>query len=141
MPANRFSLTGQWSGEFSYPRHIGPTTPFLARIEDRSGRLTGSIIEPDTVSGGPTIEAILSGSRHESGVDFTKVYGPPWPFGYEEPVDYVGQVSSDGNTISGVWSMLDLDGTFEMRREPDAAEAIGDEESIVLPEPTPMPIQ
>ncbi len=49
-------------------------------------------------------------------VDFTKVYVDA-PQGYENPVDYVGKLSSDGCTVLGVWSLLDWNGTFEMHRE------------------------
>ena len=136
MPNDRSNLSGQWSGEFSYPRHSGPTTPFLARLGDRGGRLDGTIIEPD-VFGGGTIEASIAGVRHGSGVDFTKTYGPPAPFGYDAPVDYVGQVSADGNTIAGVWSLLEFDGRFEMRREESMGDAIEVEETIALPEEIP----
>lgn len=140
MPKDAFNLTGHWSGEFSYPRHGGPTTPFLATIEDKGGRLTGTIIEPDVVSGASTAEARLRGLRHGSSVDFTKSYGPSPPLGYENPVDYVGSVSSDGNMISGVWSLLELDGRFEMRREEAANEEAEEEAEMALSEPVPSPL-
>jgi hypothetical protein len=40
-----------------------------------------------------------------------------------------------------VWSLLDLDGTFEMRREQEAAEDITEEEEIALPQPVAMPMR
>jgi hypothetical protein len=111
------NLTGQWSGEYSYPGLIGPTTPFLATLTETGGRLTGTVIEPDTVTGAPVIEATIAGIRAGQNVDFTKSYGPAASEGYGTPVDYVGTLSGDGNTVAGVWSLLDLDGQFEMRRE------------------------
>lgn len=130
-----FNLTGDWSGEFMYPLHSGPTTPFLATIVDDAGRVAGSIIEPDTVSGGPTVTAVLSGHRSGSSVDFTKRYLCP-PYGYENPVDYVGSLSEDGNTVTGVWSLLEADGTFEMRREATAGDLVEEDAAVALPEPT-----
>ena len=127
MGKRAFTLTVDWSGEFAYPRHSGPTTPFLAAIQDEGGRLTGTIIEPDIVTGAASVTATLSGLRHGSSVDFTKTYSAP-PSGYENPVDYVGSLSDDGNTVKGVWSLLELDGTFEMRREA-ASEELAEEEA------------
>lgn len=130
MGRRTLNLTGDWSGEFAYPRNSGPTTPFLASIRDEGGRLTGTIIEPDIVSGAASVTATLAGLRQGSSVDFTKTYSAP-PFGYDNPVDYVGSLSDDGNTVTGVWSLVELDGTFEMRREA-ASEELAEEEQAVL---------
>ena len=132
MRRKNIDLTGQWSGEFAYPAHAGPVTPFLATIEDQAGRLSGTIIEPDIVVGAATAEASFTGIRHGSTVDFTKSYGPRASYGYENPVDYVGSISSDGNTISGVWSLLEFDGTFEMRREGAEYEVKEEEVTVAL---------
>ncbi len=135
MSKHASNLTGHWSGEFAYPRNEGPTTPFLATIQDDGGRLGGTIIEPNIVTGGSTIVAHIVGLKHGSSVDFTKSYGALPPFGYETPVDYVGSVSTDGNTVTGVWSLLDLDGSFEMRREVAAEEDAEKQAETALPEP------
>jgi len=129
------SLTGEWSGTYAYPARAGPTTPFVARIQDQGGALSGTIIEP-TAGDGPPLEATISGLTHDGLVDFTKTYAAGAPEGYETPVDYVGRLFDDGTVIRGVWSLLNLDGTFEMHREaadetPAAAEeaaALSDEE-------------
>lgn len=133
MSKKASNLSGHWSGEFSYPRHEGPTTPFLANIKDENGLLSGTIIEPDIVSGTPTIEAHILGCRNGSSIDFIKSYGPPAPWGYENPVDYVGSISSDGNTIRGVWHLLEFDGSFEMRREVAVTAEAGEEVEAALP--------
>lgn len=108
-------LTGIWHGDFSYPAHAGPTTPFVARLEDVAGRVSGTIIEPHLATGA-TIEAHISGLRRGASVDFTKSYARG-DGDYDTPVDYVGQVSVDGDTVTGMWSLLHLDGRFEMHRE------------------------
>ena len=108
----------------------GPTTPFLARIEDEGGALSGTIIEPNTM--GPSsdsLEALLRGSRTGTAVDFTKVYDGASDAAHA--VDYVGRVSADGNTVSGVWSLAQLDGTFEMYREAVWEEQAGQEAEVV----------
>jgi hypothetical protein len=130
MPRKSLNIGGLWMGSFSYPSNHGPTTPFLARIEDESGALSGTIIEPNTMGrSSDSLEAILSGSRHGEQVDFTKAYDGASDAAHA--VDYVGRLSGDGNTISGVWSLADLDGTFEMYREAVWEEKVGQEAEVV----------
>jgi hypothetical protein len=127
-------LSGRWSGEFAYPQHMGPVTPFVAQIDDRGGRLAGTIIEVDPFHGA-VVEALIVGSRHGIGVDFIKSYDAGAPDCYANPVDYVGSLSADGNTVTGVWSLLELDGTFEMRREAALDEPIEKQEAEAIPKP------
>ena len=129
MP-ERINLSGLWLGSFSYPAGAGVTTPFLARIEDHDGSLAGSIIEPNTVGrSSDQLEAVLSGSRAGTAVDFTKVYDGASDAAHA--VDYVGRLSADGNSVTGVWSLEDLDGTFEMHREAVWEEQEGVEAKVV----------
>lgn len=116
---NSQDLTGQWSGTFSYPDGIEPSTPFEAIIEDQGGHLSGKIIEPSHTDG-RTLEATLIGTRHGSSCDFIKTYTSDAPGDYDQPVDYVGGIGPDGLTINGVWSLLDFDGKFEMHRDQSA---------------------
>jgi hypothetical protein len=103
-------------GSFSYPSGLGPTTPFLAKLEDDGGSLSGGTIEPNTMgSGSDQLEAVISGSRAGSAIDFTKMYDGASDAAHA--VDYVGRLSGDGNTITGVWSLGATDGSFEMHRE------------------------
>ena len=95
------------------------------------------MIEPDIVSGG-VIEASLAGARDGSSVDFTKTYPKNASPDYAEPVDYVGTLSSDGTVIRGVWSLLDWDGTFEMRREPNTNESVAAQETDRVKEPASL---
>jgi hypothetical protein len=124
------NISGLWLGSFSYPAGLGPTTPFLARIEDHGGSLAGSIIEPNTVgASSKELEAVLSGSRDGHSVDFTKVYDGASDAAHA--VDYAGRLSGDGNSISGVWSLADVDGNFEMHREAVWEEQEGVEAEVV----------
>jgi len=113
--ADPFNLSGKWDGVFKYPQKSGPTTPFLAEISEDSGTFNGSTIEPDLYKSSPA-HARLAGHRSGRSVDFTKIYLRA-ESGYENPVDYVGQLSEDGLTITGVWSLLEWNGQFEMTRE------------------------
>jgi hypothetical protein len=135
MTSRNLNLTGKWSGEFAYPARAGPVTPFLASLQDQNGRLSGSIIEPHIV-GGDVIEASLVGSRDGASVDFTKTYPASAAADYGQPVDYVGTLSSDGTVIRGVWSLLDWDGTFEMRREAIAGDSVTVQDAARVEQPT-----
>jgi hypothetical protein len=126
-------------GSFSYPSSLGPTTPFLAKLEDDGGSLRGTTIEPNTIGNeSDQLEAIISGSRSGNAVDFTKVYDGASDAAHA--VDYVGQLSGDGNSISGVWSLAETDGTFEMHREAVWEESTEEEVAVtrlVPAEPSP----
>ena len=116
-------------GSYSYPAGQGPTTPFLASLTDDGGTLRGTIIEPNTIGrSSDQLEAVLSGSRSGSSVDFTKMYDGESDAAHA--VDYVGRLSSDGNSITGVWSLGTLDGSFEMHREAVWEEQAGQEASV-----------
>ena len=130
--ANRLDLTGQWHGTFRYPRQGGPDTPFIANISERNGGIDGSLIEPNEFHSAETAVATLAGHRSGLSVDFTKIYHGAGEE-YDNPVDYVGQLAIDGLSITGVWSLLDWDGTFEMFREIEAEDTVETEVQISLP--------
>lgn len=108
-------LSGEWDGAFTYPNGTGPVTPFLATLAQRGASFTGTIIEPDLYFAGASAQATIVGIVAGHAVDFTKTYRKA-TMGYENPVDYVGQLVDKGERITGVWSLLDLNGTFEMTR-------------------------
>jgi hypothetical protein len=127
--AGRLNLSGLWMGSYSYPANAAPSVPFLARIEDDGMRLTGTIIEPNTIGRlSDSLQAVLHGSRAGRAVDFIKTYDGASDAAHA--VDYVGQLSDDGNRIAGVWSLPGLDGTFEMHREAVWEEAEGREAEV-----------
>jgi hypothetical protein len=128
--AKSVNLSGLWMGSFAYPAGQGPTTPFLASLTDNGGNIRGTIVEPNTI--GPSsdqLEAVLSGSRSGSSIDFTKIYDGASDAAHA--VDYVGRLSTDGNSITGVWSLQTVDGTFEMHREAVWEEQAGQEAEVV----------
>ena len=126
--ADPLDLSGKWDGVFTYPETAGPTTPFLAEISEEAGVLFGTTIEPGLYKS-TSVKALILGHRSERSVDFTKTYAGR-KAGYENPVDYVGQLSKDGLRITGVWSLLDWNGTFEMTREVGAEVAQKERASV-----------
>jgi hypothetical protein len=116
-------LSGSWNGQFAYPAGRGPITPFVAEIEDRGGRLSGHIAEPNLMgSTSELLNASIAGFRDGSAIDFTKTYDGAGDAAHA--VDYAGRLSDDGNEIRGVWSLADLDGSFEMVRDSPLAEPL-----------------
>jgi hypothetical protein len=138
---DRLNMTGMWEGTFAYPGYEGPTTPFVARIEEEAGSLTGTIMEPNTVGlSSDELEAVLTGTREGAAVDFTKTYDGSSDAAHA--VDYVGRLAEDGNMVTGVWSLGELDGSFEMRRETAWEEVVSSEAEepvagLLEPPPTP----
>jgi hypothetical protein len=139
------NMTGLWEGTYSYPAFSGPTTPFVARIQESEGNLAGTIMEPNTMGWSTEeLEAVLRGTRQGQSVDFTKTYDGSSDAAHA--VDYVGQLSGDGNSVTGVWSLAAWDGTFEMWRETGwegALSATSEEEveapPLVITDPTSDP--
>ena len=102
----------------------------MAKLVDAGGSLSGETVEPNTVgTSSETLGAIIAGTRSGAAVDFTKTYDGASDCAHS--VDYVGQLSEDGNRIAGVWSMDGADGTFEMYREAVWEEALGKEAEVV----------
>ena len=117
MNEDRLNMTGMWEGTYVYPAFQGPTTPFVANFVDQEGDLGGSTLEPNNLgmAGEPgELQATLVGNRQGRAVDFTKSYDGEV---VSDQIDYVGQLSEDGETVTGVWSNSEMDGTFEMHRE------------------------
>ena len=128
--SDKQNISGLWMGSYSYPSGLGPTTPFLASIEDHDGSLHGTIMEPNTMgSSSGELGAVITGSRQGSAIDFTKMYDGESDAAHA--VDYVGRLSGDGNSITGVWSLVSLDGTFEMHREAVWEKIAGTEAEVV----------
>lgn len=93
---------------------MGLTSSFTARIEDYGTQLRGEKIEPDRRGGSAPSRASIVGVRKRNTVKFT-AFGNPHSVAFNSVV-FVGTVSEDGNTISGMWAFQIFDGPFEMHR-------------------------
>ena len=107
-------LTGDWRGSYDYLGGTDHTSSFTARIEENGTHLSGEKIEPDRRGGSAPGRASIVGVRESSKVSFT-AFGTPHSVALNS-IDYVGTVSEDGNTISGMWAFQIFDGPFEMHR-------------------------
>ena len=107
-------LTGDWRGYDNFLGGTGLTSSFMAKIEDDGTHLSGEKIEPDRRGGSAPSRASIIGVRENTTVKFT-AFGTPHSVAFNS-VDYVGTVSEDGNTISGMWAFQIFDGPFKMHR-------------------------
>ena len=108
------SLTGDWRGYYDYLGGTSLSSSFTARIEDDGTHLSGEKIEPGRRGGSAPSRALIVGVKDSTTVRFT-AFGTPHSVAFNS-VDYVGTVSEDSNTISGLWAFQIFDGTFEMHR-------------------------
>jgi hypothetical protein len=135
MSKDRLDMTGLWHGTYSYAGYARVSMPFAANIVDNQGHLSGSIIEPasgEEALHAEEVEAAIAGARGGQAVDFIKTYrGRAW----DHAVDYVGRLSANGQTVTGMWSVETLDGKFEMHRDISLEELASAEvaEEIELP--------
>jgi hypothetical protein len=132
VSGDRLDMTGLWEGAYAYPAYAGPTTQFVARIVENEGALSGTIMEPNMIGwSSDELEAMLAGTRSGRSVDFTKTYDGSSDAAHA--VDYVGRLSEDGDLVTGMWSLEELDGTFEMRRERAWEEVVAAEAEATVP--------
>jgi hypothetical protein len=128
-PGDARNLTGVWHGLYTYPD--GLSVSFVATLIEAGSSLTGSVHEPCTVGGRPneTIFATLSGSRHDSAVNFVKTYDGTNP--HYGAVDYEGALNRDGTEVEGRWTVPgNWSGKFLMIRSAGATEAVSRKSSV-----------
>ena len=112
-------LNGLWSGWYAYSA-LSERVAFTAWIDDTSAILTGSIMEPNTLSAFniDDLQADISGTRTGRQVNFVKIYGErQGAHGY--PISYVGETTPDFQCVDGTWSFANPAlgaGLFEMVR-------------------------
>ena len=109
------SLTGVWSGIFSYPSDYPPET-FTATLLEFGGGLTGTTHQVDvhdaTVDG--VLLGELSGFRDGTLVSFVKTYVN---LGRDLAVAYIGELSADATEVEGTWTNPWWSGRFLMIRD------------------------
>lgn len=106
-------LSGRWQGIFNYPRDQ-PATGFVAILSDAGGALSGETVEPGLTGG--EVAARIDGRRHHGTVSFAKLYDDN--DGNYDTVTYQGTVATDGQEITGRWTIPGIwSGTFIMVRE------------------------
>jgi hypothetical protein len=121
-------LTGVWYGRYSADQD-DQDNGFIALLEEQHGAVTGTISEPDEVSGGIR-RAIVRGQRDGASLSFTKQYDGTG--GWTHSVDYAGNVDPDGTLVMGGWVVEGLTGAFDMTREKFDAEALEGEEDVAI---------
>jgi len=115
-------LTGRWTGVYFYPHDPDwnandnmPATPFTAELTDVSGAVIGKTIEPDLLfADGVEVRAVVEGRHDGAHLTFTKT---PDGRDRDHVILYDGDISPDGNVISGRWTIPgNWSGDFRMQR-------------------------
>ena len=117
-------LTGFWSGEYWYDATINPT-PFSAHLEDISGALAGTTLEPATFGapGLTELSADIKGGRSGPSLYFTKVYHPARGV-HRHAIHYSGVSNDKFTQIEGDWRFPQgFSGRFVMYRASFGAKA------------------
>ncbi|MGS0647088.1 hypothetical protein ACU81Q_05600 [Komagataeibacter melomenusus] len=129
MNAGEMNVTGQWDGQFSYPRMLPPEF-FSASLFETAGAIGGTVTER-AASGEAGAECFVStvrGVRHAGEVRFTKTYegGPR-----RHVVLYAGRLSADGTEIEGTWRIEgSWSGRFLMIRKDGGAAVTVQREAV-----------
>ncbi|HET6583483.1 MAG TPA: hypothetical protein VFG69_08545, partial [Nannocystaceae bacterium] len=116
------ALTGTWAGTYFYTMATSAgasvgSVAFFAELTIDAGRMTGSVVEPNTIGDRSTSElrASIAGSIAEDGlVRFVKTYDGTG--GIDHSVEYVGRLDPVTQQIEGVWKVTGSEGRFVMRR-------------------------
>lgn len=90
---NNRSIGGNWLGNYYY-HQSAQAFGFEAVFIESNGALQGSILDDGYLG-----EAQVSGTYAAPSLSFTKVYPG------REPVNYRGEMSDDGNMLSGRWTI------------------------------------
>ena len=127
MTADDLNLSGRWKGIFNYPYRY-PPTHFDAEIREHQGAFDGETHERGTAlrDVAKELSAFISGVRQGRSVSFVKSYDAMSKA--RSAVRYDGQLSGDGNEITGTWHIPgNWSGTFIMVRHRSASSDEGAE--------------
>lgn len=112
-------MNGLWSGWYGYSV-LGETVPFTAWFDETSGLLTGTILEPNTLSGLDLddLTSEIAGTRAGADILFAKTYLPDQGV-HTRPIAYEGVADGDFLRVRGEWAFADPAygrGPFELAR-------------------------
>ncbi len=133
------SLTGLWSGLYSYPARLRPVF-FLATLVSHGAGFTGLVQEAAESLPGTrvSVAASLQGTHALGQVEFTKTYDGRG--GWRHAVLYAGRLSADRTEIEGRWRIPgSWAGRFLMVRGERAGEAEMRQAFERTPQPRTIP--
>lgn len=130
------NLSGLWTGSYSYTLHGKQSVAFTAWIDDKAGKLSGTLLEANTFVDSPSLEltSTLEGTRSGTDLEFTKRYDPSQG-AHASPIHYTGRTNQGFTFVTGQWSIAgpyEWSGPFEMSRQSGAFEKAQREEMIEL---------
>lgn len=95
------SVAGQWQGVYRYASGALDDTPFTASFEvSAGGTISGRMLDYNQLG-----EATVSGEQAGTQIRFLKQYVNPHRLTSRQAVEYMGELSPDGQTITGQWQL------------------------------------
>ena len=136
--ANFTDLNGLWTGSYGYPNNAQTAVSFTAWIDDQSGGIGGTILEPNTFAetSAAELSSVINGARSGTDVTFIKRYDPGQG-AHSQEIEYTGKANSDFTWIVGKWRIggwIEVSGSFEMSRQSGAIEKAEEKQKIQLVE-------
>ncbi len=112
------AVSGVWSGRFHHDQDDHESVAFSAWLTISQNRLSGSTLEPNTLTHGndEELDALLRGHVQDREIVLLKTYRGI----DQEPIYCEGELTEDGRRIVGQWYFgwpNEITGTFEMSRE------------------------
>lgn len=114
-------LHGTWKGTYEYPDGGPPAVEFEMRVAELGGKFAARTAEPNTFGENPTANPRLYAdckgkfNANTNKVSWTKTYDGT--DGQNHSVEYSGELSADGKTIEGTWTIEGLSGKFMLRKD------------------------
>jgi hypothetical protein len=114
-------LAGSWQGVYSYPDQGRDAVAFAMTLEVRGDTCRGRTEEPNSFAEPSVaylyadVECQLAGGTLSPRLLFRKTYDGTG--GQTHSVDYIGEVSPDGRSVTGTWRVGTQSGRFSLTKQ------------------------
>lgn len=117
MSCDNCVISGVWSGRFYHDRYDPDGERFSAWLKRDKDRIAGTVLEPNKFADlqQDELDADIRGHIHDTEIELLKTYRSV----DQEPVYCEGEISEDGQRITGKWYLGwpdEKSGSFEMTR-------------------------
>lgn len=111
------NLSGFWIGRYAYTNQWDEAVRFDAEMTHEGDVVTGVITEPNTFDAraGELLCASVRGSVDTDGITFVKTYTGEGDAHHS--ITYHGRIDRKEDYIGGHWTIGEMQGLFEMKRD------------------------
>ncbi|QDZ07662.1 hypothetical protein FPZ24_09300 [Sphingomonas panacisoli] len=122
---DRRNVTGVWYGRWSSPNPYVAPNSFIATLQERASRVSGSVTEADRQDG-TILRSTIDGARAGGRIQFMKQYDGGR---LSHTVAYAGTINGAGTEILGTFQFSRYAGDFVMTRETFSADELSEEQA------------